>query len=452
MNPTLALSLWFLFVAYLLGKDSSFFGPSSRVLWVPLIWMMITGSRLVSQWLDLGSHTSGIDAYQEGNSVDRLVFSLLIILAVYILHKRRVTILGTIRSNLALSLLLIYSLVSFLWSDFPLVSLKRWIRDLGMYLMILVVVTESDPVPALKTVLRKFSYILISLSVILIKYFPDIGKGYSQWTGQAFFMGVTTTKNMLGNVCLVAGLYFVWDTLGRLRRRSWSNRTERQVLGINFLFLFLTFWLLNLADSATSTMTLILGLIIILLVNLPAVRRRRRNFTKYATAGIILAVVLQASFGLSGEGIKMAGRDSTLTGRTELWSDLLKVPINPLLGAGYESFWLGERLERIWQIHTWHPNQAHDGYLEVYLNLGWIGVFLLICFLLGSYSRACKRVTTNLEVGAVSIAFFFVLILYNVTEAAFKSHLVWFTFLLFSMTAPGANLLANDANTLENVD
>ena len=70
------------------------------------------------------------------------------------------------------------------------------------------------------------------------------------------------------------------------------------------------------------------------------------------------------------------GRDSTLTGRTEIWTHVLWVAGNPLLGTGFESFWLGDRLANVWSIMP-GIQEAHNGYLEVYLNLGWIGVTLL---------------------------------------------------------------------------
>ena len=47
---------------------------------------------------------------------------------------------------------------------------------------------------------------------------------------------------------------------------------------------------------------------------------------------------------------------------------------NPLLGAGFENFWVGERQVTLGGLGG---NQAHNGYLEIYLNLGWVGILLL---------------------------------------------------------------------------
>ena len=55
------------------------------------------------------------------------------------------------------------------------------------------------------------------------------------------------------------------------------------------------------------------------------------------------------------------------------------------LGTGFESFWLGPRLDKIWSVYRWRPTQAHNGYLEIYLNLGWIGIMLLAVVIFTGY-------------------------------------------------------------------
>ena len=76
--------------------------------------------------------------------------------------------------NLALMAFLSFALVSVCWSDFPFVALKRWFRDLGSYLVILVVLSDPRPLEAVRTVLRRLSYLLIPLSILLNKYYSPI--------------------------------------------------------------------------------------------------------------------------------------------------------------------------------------------------------------------------------------------------------------------------------------
>ena len=79
-------------------------------------------------------------------------------------------------------------------------------------------------------------------------------------------------------------------------------------------------------------------------------------------------------FDTGGGAVEALGRNSTLTGRTEIWKLVLGMANNPIFGAGYESFWLGERLQKLWHYYWFPINEAHNGYIEIYLNLGWIGV------------------------------------------------------------------------------
>jgi O-antigen ligase len=131
------------------------------------------------------------------------------------------------------------------------------------------------------------------------------------------------------------------------------------------------------------------------------------------------------------------GRNTTLTGRTALWDELLRMTVDPWFGAGFESFWLGERAEKIWRIHWWHPNQAHNGYLEVYLNLGWTGVALLGFLMVWGYRNVVGSLRRSPELGRLRLAFFVVAVIYNLTEAAFKvMNPIWIIFLLAVTAVP----------------
>jgi exopolysaccharide production protein ExoQ len=134
--------------------------------------------------------------------------------------------------------------------------------------------------------------------------------------------------------------------------------------------------------------------------------------------------------------LEMFGRNSTLTGRTDLWNLCLTLVKNPLVGAGYESFWLGSRLETMWN-YIWGVNQAHNGYLEIYLNLGWIGVVLLVTFLISAYRNIIRAVRRREPDGSLRLAIFVVACISNCTEAGFKMmHPMWIALLLASTARP----------------
>src|SRR5262249_1525242 len=156
--------------------------------------------------------------------------------------------------------LLAFGLLSVAWSDLPFVTFKKWFRDLGLYGVILVVLSDPRPLEAVRTVFRLWAYLSIPLSVVLVKYYPTLAKKLSDWGGQEF-TGVSTSKNMLGALCLVSGIFFFWDTITRWHQRK-QPRVRRVIL-VNIAFIGMTLWLLNLSESSTSTICLAIGCLVI---------------------------------------------------------------------------------------------------------------------------------------------------------------------------------------------
>lgn len=156
---------------------------------------------------------------------------------------------------------------------------------------------------------------------------------------------------------------------------------------------------------------------------------------------LFAAAVAVAGFALfldaGGALVTQLGRDPSLTGRTEIWSEVIAIANNSPIGAGFESFWLGPRLDLLWSKHWWHPNEAHNGYIEVFLNLGWIGVILLAVLIITGYRNVMRALTRDPEVGRLKLAFLAVGVIYSFTEAGFRTMSpVWLCFLLATFAVP----------------
>jgi O-antigen ligase len=447
MPPTLALVIWFVLLIGLLYWDPAKESQSSLALWVPLIWMFILGSRLPAQWLAGTVSGPAAQALEEGNPLDRAVFSVLILLALVILFSRAFNWGKFFANNFALTALLLFALLSVVWSDFPFIALKRWLRDLGNYLVILVVVSDPRPLEAGRTMLRRLCYLLIPLSILIYKYYPQIGKQYDPWTGLAMFVGATTSKNMLGVLCLISGVFFFWDTVTR-----WSQRKERQtkrIILVNIAFLAMTLRLLTLSNSATSSVCLAVGCLVILGIH-SKWGTRHTSFIKFMIpASFCLFLILTLGFNINETLARGVGRDPTLTGRTNIWKAVLSTNTNPVVGTGYQSFWLGPRLTHVWKL-AGGVTEAHDGYLEVYINLGLIGLVLLLIFLAASYRSMCKRLSPSFGFATLGLALWTVVLFYNITEsAAFNGQFLWVIFLLVEIIVCSHTPIARVAMPIE---
>ena len=137
MPPTIALFLWFFLLVALLCFYLARERKTSWALWVPVLWMFFAASRLPSQWLEVQAGVVA-EAMEEGNPLDRTIYFALILLAIVILVVRSFNWSDFLTRNSALTLFLLYALVSMVWSDFPFIAFKRWFRDLGNYFVVLV--------------------------------------------------------------------------------------------------------------------------------------------------------------------------------------------------------------------------------------------------------------------------------------------------------------------------
>ena len=99
-------------------------------------------------------------------------------------------------------------------------------------------------------------------------------------------------------------------------------------------------------------------------------------------------VVLASGENLTDLFSDTTGRNLTLTGRTGVWAIVIeKIMARPLLGYGYGAFWTteGEAVQQY--VGTWAPHHAHDGYLNVCLDLGVVGISMILVVILAGWWR-----------------------------------------------------------------
>jgi len=93
------------------------------------------------------------------------------------------------------------------------------------------------------------------------------------------------------------------------------------------------------------------------------------------------------------------------------------------------------------------PNEAHNGYLETYLTLGSIGVFLLVGLFIATFRKIRLDLFRNFDWGRYRLGFLVAVILYNWTEAAFKTlSPLWFVFYLIATDYPRILLASAQAS------
>ena len=425
LTATLLCGLGILGLFFLAREGRS---QTSLVFWIPIAWLLIKDSRPVSFWLGM-TPPAGFSvemASLEGSPVDRVVFTVLVVAGLAVLIARGSKVVAVLRANWALLIYLSYCGVSILWSDYPDVAFKRWFKAIGDIAMVLIVVTEADPIAALRQLFSRIGFVLIPLSILFIKYYPSLGRGYDP-TGVTMYTGVTDQKNILGMVCLLFGLGSLWCVLAAYLDRDDPRRRRRRMIAYGAVF-GMAIWLLKISDSVTSTSCLVMGGVLVAAAMLTKVGRRPM-VVHILVASFLFLSVFALFFDSGGGLLEKMGRNSTLTGRTEVWHLVLSQRVNPLIGTGFESFWTGPRLETVYRAVK--VDEAHNGYLEEYLDLGWIGICLLALVLIAGYRNAIELLRREPRVGAVAVALVTVALIYNCTEAGFRStDPVWTFFLI----------------------
>ena len=438
MPPQVATLICVLCIAYLLWIDRKRIDGVSRAIWIPLIWMFLAGSRYVSEWLDLSPAAATAEGYSEGSPLDRIVFLVLILAGVRVLLLRRLNWSSVVIRNKWIWLFFLFAAMSILWSDEPLVALKRWVKGFGNLVMALVILTDGRPYEALGIVLRRLGFVLLPLSVLFIRSYPDLGRQYHQ--GVPMFTGVAFSKNSLGQLCLLLGVYFCWELLlGHLKPTPTAVRLR---YSIYIVILAMIAWLLYVADSATSSALMLLVACFFLLARLRPIVKRPKRILGIGVAVCAVLGPLEWLVGIKERVIQLLGRQPDLTSRTPVWEMVIDMVPNPWIGAGYESFWSGERLTRIWArmgVDAGGIIQAHNGYIETYLNLGIVGLALLVMAILFGLLKAGEKLGTEYAYATLRISYILTAVIYNYTEAAYKPVNNLFVLLLFCIFEVAAN-------------
>jgi O-antigen ligase len=439
MPPRLAALLTILLIIYLFWMDRKNNEGFSKAIWIPFTWLFFTQSRNISEWLDLSTPdmSASANAMLEGNPLNRNIYTVLIIAGIIVLLKRKLDWRTIFIKNSWVWLYLIFGILSFAWSDYPFVSLKRWIKSSGALIMALIVVTEARPYIAIGVILKRLAFILLPLSVLFIKYYPELGRMYHM--GQPLYTGVAGGKNGLGAICLVAGIYFSWNLL---LGRKIKDETISQSLhySIYLIIIPMIVWLFYMANSSTSLACIIFAIFLFLIARQPVFARDPHKIVIFGATGAVLFGIMELAFGIKYIIFAMLGRRPDLTNRTEIWEFLLEMVQNPVIGAGYESFWLGERLNVI-QQRFGGIVQAHSGYLEMYLNMGIIGVIFIICWIASGLISVIRHLNTDYPAAVLRLCFIVVVALYNYTEAVFYGvSTLWILFFIGILTIPGQSM------------
>jgi O-antigen ligase len=296
-------------------------------------------------------------------------------------------------------------LASAIWSQEPRISLhdgRYYFLDTFFAFYLLTAFSLEE----LMELMMMLGTTLAILSAVMIVAFPQYGLMH-QTAHLNNWQGIFSHKN-------VAAENYVFLLTPVCNRRIFQPRCMVYA-GIILLFI-------AMAHSVTAIVAC--ALYVVFMMCLPFFRRMSLRSMVFLIAASILMTVLSAFLliGMTPQLAGFLGRDLTLTGRTDIWALLLQsAHKHPLLGYGYQAFWTGMDGEsgQVYMTLHWIFTSAHNGFLEILLQVGMIGLAAVLLMLLKAMANAfvCVRNEDSAGIDWL-VGLLFLTLLYNFDESS----------------------------------
>jgi O-antigen ligase len=410
------------------------------MIWI-LIVLMVVPEGFDYQGLVAG-RTPG-----SGSALSRLLWLGLLTLAVLVVFWRAgLAWLLTATLNPFLLIIVALAFASVSWSIDPSLSLRRLVRLGTIVIACAAFACMSWHARRFQNVVRPILTALLCGSIAFGLAFPSLAihqEPSAELMGA--WRGLANHKNGLGALSCMALIFWLHAGLTR-EVRLWLALAGGAIAAA----------CLALSQSSTAMATAALASTFLIVALLAP--RGLRPCIPYLVAvlvGLLLLYGLALLGLIPGLGTLMApiaaltGKDVTLTGRTEIWGLLAEhIQSNPLLGTGYAAYWTAgpiagtESYEFVRRLGSFYPGSAHNGYLEVLNDLGWVGLCCLAGFIAVYIRQSLRLLRIDYQQSALYLALFIQQALTNLSETHWFSVLsVDFVTMTLATTALARGLL-----------
>ncbi len=380
-----------------------------------LAWVLVISTGAVLPLLAMGP---GDSLAPEDSALLRLTLLpvLALVPAVVLLHGRAV--LEALLRAPVLPALLLLALASTAWSVEPGVTLRRAVAFTA-YALLAVVMGVRWSGRELVERLLWLALVLLGLALLFRLALPGLAV-----MADGAWRGAFAHKNVLGQMASFAVLILLV---------GWRHRLVGRALLLPALALALLFLVLSRSATALVVTLAAGGGYLLLGRDGPAPLAKAAIFA-FASAGLSLAalwLLLEPE-----QAVALLGRDLTLTGRLPLWDLVLaRIAERPWLGHGYQAlFTVPSFADYVLVTLGWNAPNAHSGYLEVALGLGWIGLGLTLLLLAQAGLRALSALARREAVlGQAALLLLFAHLFRNLVESELlqQTNLSWLLLVAF---------------------
>jgi O-antigen ligase len=237
---------------------------------------------------------------------------------------------------------------------------------------------------------------------------------------------------------MIFSVYFAWRFTQKVKERTFI---------LDYLPALLSICVLFGSRSVTSIFGFLFGLAIFFISALGKFKRRYTGviITYVSVLAVISYLLVQITiwkYPIMAQVIESFGKDMTLTGRVDLWSDLWPIALmRPFLGYGFGGFWVGDMnpvLKSPLAKWDWQVPHAHNGYLSVFIEMGIVGVIIVSLLILMTYVKISRLFAVHFDLARLKMVILVVLLLHNLSEVSLcdLNNPLWFLFLFSAVSLP----------------
>jgi exopolysaccharide production protein ExoQ len=368
------------------GAVQSAVGPEAVVACILLV--LFTGVHLpllFGAWPETG--VTGIESVEQVEALRLASLPLYGVIGALAVWRLRL-ILERARAARWICLLTVLAIASTAWSISPEDTLRRSAALVMTILFALYLAARFDH-PAQLRLLGIALTIAVMLGLAAAVVWPEVAVMHEEHAGA--LRGLFTDKNTFGHVAALDVIVLTACLVAEPNRRGTIGIAMSAALAA-----------LVLSESLTAALTVVAAAVAGLIV---AGLRPHRGSSARAVmlVGIILLVMTVVAIVTSW----LFGRDPTLTGRTMIWDQSWEfIKERPFLGYGYGAFWseASGPMAILQQAVGWPAPNAHNGYVDLWLQLGLLGLALFAATVLQALWWFMKRIRFGEAVGVYATA------------------------------------------------
>jgi O-antigen ligase len=378
------------------------------------------------------------------NVTDRVVKVLMIVVSAAAIASQWSMARALVKNfNLGAAAVLALCVASSEWSEDSTATLLRCISLLNIFLVCFAITLVGWYRERFqKLVLTPLMLVLIASLVVGVTMPEKVAEIGTDLAQRGSWHGVTHGKNELGMMSSISVIICVNRLLAGQGRAMWS--LAGAAIGATTLIL---------SRSNTSELSTLLAVFaMFLLMRVPIIRQRYSTHLAVAIAGTILLYELVIQDMLPGAHTLLSpiraltGKDATFSGRAQIWQIVKEhIQWRPWLGTGYGAYWLGPMPGSpsylFVPIMYFYPSEAHNGYLDIVNDLGYVGLVCVILYIIFYIRQALELMRTDRTQGTLYLAMLFQQMVMNMSESEWFSRSSTFAPLILATLCLSRQLL-----------